>query len=69
MRRRVGTMAMAAIIAASMAMSSPVMAHAEELTDQSGVGDILDNIFGGDKPQGNPDDYKEIGRESCRERV
>ena len=59
MRRRVGTMAMAAIIAASMVMSSPVMAHAEELTDQSGVGDILDNIFGGDKPQGNPDDYKD----------
>ena len=56
---RFGTMAMAAMIAASMAMSSPVVSHAEELDANSDVGDVLDNIFGQDKPQGNPDDYKD----------
>ena len=54
---RFGTVAMAAMIAASMAMSSPVVSHAEELDANSDVGDVLDNIFGQDKPQGNPDDY------------
>lgn len=56
-KNRFGTVAMAAIIAASMAMSSPVVSHAEELDANSDVGDVLDNIFGQDKPQGNPDDY------------
>ena len=53
---RFGTVAMAAMIAASMAMSSPVVSHAEELDANSDVGDVLDNIFGQDKPQGNPED-------------
>ena len=50
---------MAAILAAGVAMSSPVISHAKELDANSDVGDVLDNIFGQDKPQGNPDDYKD----------
>lgn len=46
------TIALTAILAAEMAMSTPVTAHAEG-TDE--VGDILDDIFGGDKPEYNPD--------------
>ena len=38
---RFGTVAMAAMIAASMAMSSPVVSHAEELDANSDVGDVL----------------------------
>lgn len=52
MKRRIYTVAMSAIIAASMAMSSPVTTFAAE---DPGIHDVLDNIFGGDKPEYNPD--------------
>ena len=52
MRRKIYTVAMSAIIAASMAMSSPVTTFAAE---DPGIHDVLDGMFGGDKPEYNPD--------------
>ena len=52
MRRKIYTVAMSAIIAASMAMSSPVTTFAAE---DPGIHDVLDNMFGGNKPEYNPE--------------
>lgn len=50
-KRKMVTYALAAILSAGMVLSNPVSVHASE------VGDILDGMFGGNKPEEGSGDY------------